>query len=68
MVWSHHSGINYALSAILWEVSIHLTNYYLMDVFHLSVAALLYYQKTVSVFIDEMGGFVLVTAPRYKFI
>jgi hypothetical protein len=25
-------------------------------------------KTTVSVFIDEMGGFVLVTAPRYKFI
>jgi hypothetical protein len=25
-------------------------------------------KTTVSVFIDEMGGFVLVTAPPYKFI
>jgi hypothetical protein len=71
MVWSHYSGINYALTAILWEVGIHLYEhfYFYGCVYYLRVAALLYYRKTtVSVFIDEMGGFVLVTAPRYKLI
>jgi hypothetical protein len=40
-----------------------------MDVFTLtSGGATIISKTTVSVFIDEMGGFVLVTAPRYKFI
>jgi hypothetical protein len=45
------------------------TNYYLMAVFTLmSGGTTILLKTTVSVFIDEMGGFVLVTALRYKFI
>jgi hypothetical protein len=46
-----------------------LTNPYFMAVFTLtSGGTSILLKTTVSVFIDEMGGFVLVTAPRYKFI
>jgi hypothetical protein len=49
LVWSYYSGINYVLTAILWEVGIHL--YKLLSLWlclHLRVAALLYYRKLQS--------------------
>jgi hypothetical protein len=45
------------------------TNSYFMAVFTLmSGGTTILSKTTVSVFIDKMGSFVLVTAPQYKFI